>query len=386
MKILVLGAGLMARGIVHDLLRNPQVDEIVVADAQQAALAALQDRNSDPRLTWCKVDAADTDRMRELLTSVDGLVSAAHYGLNVHLTELAIETGTHMVDLGGNNNVVAQQLSCDAQARAAGVSIVPDCGLAPGMASLLVAWGARHLPWATSAHIRVGGLPERPVEPLRYERLFNVQGLINEYVEVPVVLRDGRMVEVEPLGDLEHVELPEPIGVLEAFNTSGGVSTLPSTFAGRFHNIDYKTLRYPGHAHAMRWLMQLGLFDWNTVAIDGQDVSPRALLSHLIEEHVPKCERDITVVVVRFEGVDKGEHRTHQLELIDSYDAATSLTAMMRTTAFPAAIVAQMQCAGEITRFGVVPQELAVNPDRFLDELALRGVDVRGRELTPVHA
>mgnify|MGYP006280898439 CR=1 FL=1 len=379
MRLLVLGAGLMARGVIFDLLRNGDVEQIVIADRSTDALVSLRALFADDRCEWLELDAQDESQVRAVLQRVDGVVSAAHYGLNEQLTRLAIECGCHMVDLGGNNTVVDAQLAMDAAARDAGVSIVPDCGLAPGMASLLVAWGARHLPWATSAHIRVGGLPEHPQEPFRYERLFSIQGLINEYVEVPVALRAGEMVELEPLGDLEHIELPAPIGQLEAFNTSGGVSTLPRTFADRFQDIDYKTLRYPGHAHAMQWLFALGMFSWDTVDLDGDQVSPRALLSRQLAEHVPVCERDMTVVVVRFNGVKDGERCEHELRIIDRFDEASGLTAMMRTTAFPAAIVAQMQCAGEITQLGVVPQELAVDCDRFFDALEARGVCVEGR-------
>lgn len=376
MRILVIGAGLMARGLLHDVCAHDVVDHIIVADRSSDAIEALRAHHADQRIEWTVCDATDESSMRLLFERVDGVISAAHYGLNLSLTKLAIDTGCHMVDLGGNNAVVTAQLALDDQARAAGVSIVPDCGLAPGLASLLVAWGARHLPWATGAHIRVGGLPQVPVEPLRYERLFNVQGLINEYVEVPIALKDGVITELVPLGDLEHIDLPSPIGTLEAFNTSGGVSTLPQTFADRFADIDYKTFRYPGHAHAMHWLNELGLLSWEPIDLDGVQISPRALLSRQIEQHVPMCDRDTTVVVVRFTGA---HDRVHELRIIDHFDEETGLTAMMRTTAFPAAIVSQMQCSGRVSELGVIPQERAIDCDIFLDELESRAITIHGR-------
>jgi lysine 6-dehydrogenase len=378
MRILILGAGLMARGLLFDLTRQEGVAAISVADRSDQAIAALRELYDDERITWHTTDLTNDSAVSELMTHADGVICAAHYGLNLRLTELAIQNRCHLVDLGGNNTVVEAQLALDPQAQEAGVSIIPDCGLAPGMASLLVAWGARHLEWATSAHIRVGGLPQNVEEPFRYGRLFNVQGLINEYVEVPVALKDGQLVELEPLADLEQLVLPDPLGELEAFNTSGGVSTLPGSYADRFQDIDYKTIRYPGHAHAMRWLYGLGLMDWDPVELDGQQVSPRALLSRQIVEHVPACERDITVVVVRFEGAGQ----SHELQIIDRYDEESSLTAMMRTTSFPASIVSQMQCSGQINQLGARPQEQVVDCDQFMDELERRGIPLTGRTIS----
>lgn len=364
----------MARGLVYDLTRQDAVEAVLVADRDPAALANIQAFCPDPRITVHELDLTDAQAVHELMLDADGAICAAHYGLNVELTRLAIGANCHLVDLGGNNDVVAAQLAMDSEARDAGVSVIPDCGLAPGMASLLVAWGARHLPWATAAHIRVGGLPRTPEEPFRYGRLFNVQGLINEYVEVPIAHRDGTTIELQPLGDIEHLEVAQ-LGTLEAFNTSGGVSTLPQSLGDRFKDIDYKTLRYPGHAHAMRWLYGLGLMDWEPVDLDGQQVSPRALLSRQIVAHVPPCEDDVTVVVVRF----VGNGREHRLQIVDTFDADSGLTAMMRTTAFPASIVAQMQCSGQVAQYGACPQELAIDPDRFLDALTARGIPLEGR-------
>lgn len=377
MNILILGAGLMARGLLFDLTTQDGVDSIHVADRSADAIALLKDRFTDQRIHWHIIELTDDVAVGALMEQVDGVICAAHYGLNLRLTELAIQNRCHLVDLGGNNTVVEAQLALDAQAQEAGVSIIPDCGLAPGMASLLVAWGARHLDWATSAHIRVGGLPQSVDEPFRYGRLFNVQGLINEYVETPVALKDGTLIELEPLGDVEHVRFPEPLGELEAFNTSGGVSTLPQSFSDRFSDIDYKTLRYPGHAHAMRWIHGLGMMEWEPVDLDGQSVSPRGLLSRQIEHHVPLCERDLTVVSVRFDG--RGQ--SHELQIIDQYDEASELTAMMRTTSFPASIVSQMQCSGQIVAFGARPQEQVVDGDVFIDELERRGIPLTGRSM-----
>jgi lysine 6-dehydrogenase len=378
MRILILGGGLMAQGAAFDYLTNPDVASLVVADMSPVALANLEKRFNDKRLRTVVADANDAQGIASLMSQADAAFCAIHYGFNVQFARLAIETRTHMVDLGGNNDVVGQQLELADAAREAAVSIIPDCGLAPGMASVLVAYGLQRFTWADSVRIRVGGLPLEPQEPFFYERLFSVEGLINEYVEIPVALRDGNIVECEPLGDIETIEFDPPVGTLEAFNTSGGVSTLPHSFRSRVQNLDYKTLRYPGHAHAMRWLYHLGLFSSEPVTAGDSRMTPRQLTAAGIVNNVPLCERDRTVVRVEFTGREGENERQHRLDIVDEYDAVSGLTSMMRMTAFPAAIISQMQCRGEIAAHGVVPQELAVDAGAFVAELGKRNIDIAG--------
>jgi lysine 6-dehydrogenase len=371
----------MAQGAAFDYLKNPAVTSLTIADVSREALASFHKRFPDPRLRTIEADARNSEQVAALMADADGVFCAIHYGFNLEFTRLAIATKTHMVDLGGNNDVVAAQRKLSKQGQAAGVSIIPDCGLAPGMASILVAWGLKRFDWADTARIRVGGLPQNPKEPFHYERLFSVEGLINEYVEEPVMLRDGKIVTGQPLGDTELAEFDPPVGTLEAFNTSGGVSTLPESFGSRVKNLDYKTLRYPGHAGAMRWLMHLGLFDSNPVTIDGVTIVPRKLTADRILTHVPLGREDRTVVRVEFSGPGRNGRRMHRLEIVDDADPASGLSSMMRTTAFPAAIISQMQCDGRVTSRGVVPQELAVDPDMFVAEVARRGITIKGIEI-----
>lgn len=378
MKLVILGAGLMARGAAFDFLKNDQLTALTVADSSDDALRAFRAQFPDPRLTTIRFDAQDSAAVRGLLQDADGVFCSVHYGFNIEFARAAIATKTHMVDLGGNNDVVAAELAMTREAEAAGVTIIPDCGLAPGMVSIFTAWGLNKFPWADTVKIRVGGLPAEPKHPFEYERLFSVEGLINEYVEPPVALRDGRIVVGEPLGEVEDVIFDRPLGQLEAFNTSGGTSTLPTTYAKRVKNLDYKTLRYPGHAKAMQWLLHLGLFSSEPVVIDGHPVVPRRLTANRILAKVPLGMNDLTVVRVQFEGVENGQRRLHQVDIIDRYDATNNLTSMMRTTAFPAAIILQMACDGRIAKRGVLPQEIAVDPEIFIPELKKRGIPVKG--------
>src|ERR1044072_7174306 len=133
------------------------------------------------------------------------------------------------------------------------------------MVSVLAMHGAREVDQLDEIHIRVGGLPQNPRPPLDYQIVFSVEGLINEYVERARVIREGQLVEVESLTELETLDFPDPYGRMEAFQTSGGTSTLPETFAGRVKELDYKTIRYPGHCARFRLLLALRLATSETV-------------------------------------------------------------------------------------------------------------------------
>src|SRR5205823_3944153 len=272
-----------------------------------------------------------------------------------------IEAGTNFCDLGGNNAVVDAQLALDAEAKKAGVNVIPDCGLAPGMVAVLVAHGAERFKELDEIHIRVGGLPQNPKPPLDYQLVFSVEGLINEYIEPARVIRDSRITEVESMTEVESLEFPAPFGEMEAFQTSGGTSTLPETFLGRVRELDYKTIRYRGHCAKFKTMIDLGLCDGEA----------RKMFSELLVRHLPHDEPD--VVLVRVEVAGAG--RTLRYDIIDRYDPATGLSAMMRTTAFPAAIVALMMGRGQVTAKGALPQERCIPADSFMRELAARGID-----------
>ncbi len=332
------------------------------------------------RVRPTRVDVSDTSKAIELMRGHDSVISCVTYFHNLRLARAAIEAGANFCDLGGNNAVVDAELALDAEARAAGIRITPDCGLAPGMVSVLVAHGAERFHGLEEIHIRVGGLPQNPRPPLDYQMVFSVEGLINEYVERARVIRDGQLIEVESMTEIESLTFPEPFGRMEAFQTSGGTSTLPETFAGRVRELDYKTIRYPGHCERFKLLIDLGLASSEEVELDGTRVSPRRLLGELLTRNLPADEPDLVFVRVEFKGRMTDDTaattRTLRYDIIDRHDERTGLSAMMRTTAFPASIIAQMMARGETSGTGAIPQERSVPPQRFVAELAARDIKI----------
>jgi lysine 6-dehydrogenase len=300
------------------------------------------------------------------------------YTHNLRLAQAAIEARTSFCDLGGNNSVVKSELELDAEARRAGINIIPDCGLAPGMVSVLVAHGAARFDQLEEIHIRVGGLPQAPRPPLNYQIVFSVEGLINEYIERARIIRNGQIVEVDSMTETESLSFPAPFEELEAFQTSGGTSTLPETFLGRVRELDYKTIRYPGHCEKFKLLIDLGLCSSEAVDLGGTIVSPRRVLGEMLQRHLPADEPDVVLILVEFRGAPAGRDRTQALRyyIIDRYDERTGLSAMQRTTSFPASIIAQMMARGDIREKGAIPQERCVPPEAFVHELERRDIRI----------
>lgn len=373
--MLVLGAGRMGLGAVHDLVSQSDVSAVTVADADLSKAEAIARRYPE-KVRAAQIDCNDGPAVVALMTGHASAISCVNYWLNERLARAAIEARTHFCDLGGNNDIVDAELALDAEARAAGVNIIPDCGLAPGMVAVLVAHAAQQFEAAGQAidevHIRVGGLPQTPKPPLDYQMVFSVEGLINEYVEPARIIRDGRVEVVDSMTELESLTFPEPFGKMEAFQTSGGTSTLVETFLGRVRALDYKTIRYPGHCAKFKAMIDLGLCSSEALEVDGQMVKPRRLLGELLVKNLPHDEPDAVLVRVEMHGGAK----ELRYDIIDRYDPETGLSAMMRTTAFPASIVALMMARNHTSSRGALPQERCIPPDLFLHELAARRIEV----------
>jgi lysine 6-dehydrogenase len=371
MKMLVLGAGRMGRGATHDFVEQDDVESVTVADFDLARAEEIA-RHYPEKARPARVDCGDHAAVVDLMRGHAAAVSCVNYWLNEGLARAAIEAKTHLCDLGGNNDVVDAELALDAEARAAGINIIPDCGLAPGMVAVLAAHGASRFASLESIHIRVGGLPQVPRPPLDYQLVFSVEGLINEYIEPARVIRDGKVAIIESMTEIESLSFPEPFGTMEAFQTSGGTSTLVETFLGRVRELDYKTIRYPGHCAKFKTMIDLGLCSSEPIDVDGASVKPRRVLGELLVENLPHDEPDVVLVRLEF----TGDGKRLRYDIIDRHDPETGLSAMMRTTAFPAAIVALMMARGQTTSRGALPQERCIPPDLFMSELAARRIRI----------
>lgn len=379
MKIAVIGAGLMGRAALFDLSQDQNIEHVGIYDLDETLATEIGVKYGSARAISGRLDAVDEDQAATVMSGYDAAIACTTYQHNPGLTRAAIRAKCHLVDLGGNNDVVQTQLEMDEEAAEAGIIAIPDCGLAPGMVSVMVADAVEKLDRVDSARIRVGGIPQSPRPPLNYQMVFSPEGLINEYWEPCTILESGRPKTVPPMTGLESLDF-DGVGLMEAFYTSGGSSTLPKTFRDVINLLDYKTIRYPGHCNLFKAMLEIGLASRKPIQVDGQEVEPRALFKTVLARQLDHDDPDLVLVRVTAEGEKDGAAKALVYEIIDRQDTQTGLTAMMRCTAFPAAIIARMAASGQITDRGVKPQELSVKPSLFLPQLQKRGIDLKVSE------
>jgi lysine 6-dehydrogenase len=223
----------------------------------------------------------------------------------------------------------------------------------------------------------VGGLPQKPEPPLNYQIVYSIEGMLDYYTTRSWLLRDGRRAQIEALSEIEEVRFPAPLGKLEAFHTAGGLSTMASRYEGQISVMEYKTLRYPGHAQIIKAIRELGLLDTAPVEVDGLRVAPRKVFIAAAGPHLRKpAGRDLVVLRVVVEGKKAGADSSISYELIDRHDEENGVTAMMRTTGYSLAITALMQARGSIELKGVRTPDECVPGDSFISELKSRGINV----------
>jgi len=374
MQVALLGSGMMGKAIAYDLSKNEKIDKVLICDIDMTYAESVADFAASDKVVPTWVDVRNLNGTRQAIDGSKVIISAIHYQFNYELTKLAIEMGANFVDLGGNHMVVGQQLNLHEQAKSKGVTIIPDTGLAPGMVQIITAHGATKFDKLENVSLRVGGLPQNPEPPLNYSIAFSVEGLINEYIEDAIVIRDGKVQRVESLTEVEDLTFPAPFEKLEAFQTSGGTSTLPLTYYGKVDNLDYKTIRYPGHSHLFKTLISLGFCSSETMVVNQSEVIPRHMTGRILEKKLIGNDKDVVLVSVNLKGQSAGKSKSLTYRMVDYFDEKTGLTAMMRSTGFSSAIIAQMLVEDKIEKKGVVPQELSVPPDLFVDELPKRNL------------
>ncbi len=381
MRALVLGAGLQGSACAYDLLRNDAVERVILADMNLDRLPPfLEEDRRGSRLELLPLDARNEDAVLMAMGRADACMNALPYYFNLEMATLAVRAGIHYADLGGNTGIVFQQLQLNDRAKERGVSVIPDCGLAPGMVNILAAAGIRELDRTDTVKIRVGGLPQHPEPPLNYQIVYSLEGVLDYYTTASWVLRDGEPRQVEALSEVESVEFPAPVGTLEAFHTAGGLSTLPWTYQGQVRTMEYKTLRYPGHAAIMRAVRDLGLLGTEPVDVHGEPVVPRSLFIACAEPRLRRPEgRDLVALRVEVEGEKEGRPRRIVYDLLDYYDEEKGISAMERATGFSLAITGVMQMDGRIAQHGVFTPDHGVPADEYIAELDRRGVRIGKR-------
>ncbi|MFO7693395.1 MAG: saccharopine dehydrogenase C-terminal domain-containing protein [Vicinamibacterales bacterium] len=380
----VVGAGRQGVAAAYDLAVRGDASRILFVDLREAAAREAAARVNT--LAGRQVadgrhgDASDVEAMTAALAGSQAILSAAHYDVNLGLTRVAVSIGAHLVDLGGHTGIVREQHAFDADVRRAGITVVPDTGMGPGLNVSLAAYAMSRLDRARDVFIWDGGLPQAPREPWNYVSTFSMSGLTNEYDGFAYFLRGGEVVEVPAFAGLETLRFEEPVGTLEGFVTSGGLSTAPWTWKGTLERLENKTLRYPGHCARFLAYRDIGLLGQEPIAVGSSTVVPRDVFHALLEPRIgagPDPVRDVCVMRVKAAGELGGRPAEAVVELVDRYDEATGFTAMQRLTGWHAAICLGLAVRGRLPA-GVVAVE-RVPGGLVVEEGRARGWDIRER-------
>jgi lysine 6-dehydrogenase len=377
MKVVVLGAGLMGKEAARDLVKSDSVEKVWLADLDVRQAEDFASKLMTDKLDILRLDATDDVRLKEVMSLGDVVINALFYTFNEKVARTAVEAGVHSVDLGGHiGGATDAVLGLSEAAEEKGVTLIPDLGVAPGMINILSGYGAGKLDRAESIRLYVGGIPVKPEPPLNYNLVFSLEGVFDHYTDPSLVIRKGKLKEVPSLSEIETIRF-DGYGELEAFHTSGGTSTLSKSFPD-LDTLEYKTIRYKGHAEKFQLLVDLGLLSRDSeVTVGGRTVKVRDVMrEHLTPGLRLGDKKDAVLLRVIVKGTKDGEQAYYEYDMITEKDPETNVTAMARATANTISVVAQMIGSGTITKRGVHPPEKIVPGDAYISEMKKRGVNI----------
>jgi lysine 6-dehydrogenase len=366
----------MGTAIARDLVKSREVQEVLVCDIDGKRLDSLERAERSSKLSVKRHDVRHLSETVRLLRMFDIGVGALPHGLSEYAINSTLKARVNFVDLifGWRFN----QGKIHATARREGITILPACGLAPGLTNILAMDAADRMQRVDEVHLKVGGVPERPKPPLNYRIVFSFEAVLEEYTRKARIVKNGRVTEVDALTGLETITFPQPIGKCECFYTDG-LSTLTQTMKG-VQEMDEKTIRWPGHADQIRTLRECGLLEDHPAYVDGHRVVPRHFVSEILSERIKLGkERDLTLLRVDVNGKSEGRRVHKRYQMIDHYDPRGKLTSMARTTAFPCSVAVQMLGAGLIHEKGLIPPELAIRGplrEKFMKQLYEKGIKI----------
>jgi len=344
-KLILLGAGKIGDAILN-LLSHTGDYKLTVADRDPERLAHVKAMGF-PDVDTAHADLSDPKAVVDLIDGHDVALSACPYFLTPVIAGAAKKAGAHYFDLTEDveSTRVVKQLSEDAA-----TAFVPQCGLAPGFISIVANDVANRFDTLRDVHMRVGALPTFPSNALKYNLTWSTDGLINEYCNPCEAIVDGQLREVSPLEEVEHFSLD---GIdYEAFNTSGGLGTLCESLAGRVQNLNYKTVRYPGHRDIIKMLvrdLQLGKLD------------RRPILKEVLESSIPITKQDVVLVFASVCGMREGrlEQETYAKKIYSQHVNGQLLSAIQITTAAGICTMVDLVMQGKLPKKGLIRQEQA---------------------------
>jgi lysine 6-dehydrogenase len=344
-KIIVLGCGLVGRAIALDLAKDHTVTS---ADLNEDALSFVKSKG----LETLKTDLSNAKQITKAIEGFDLVVGAVPGFMGFNTVKTVIEAGKNMVDI---SFFPEDPFLLDEAARKNNVTIVTDCGVAPGMGNIILGYHNRQMT-VHSYECLVGGLPVAREWPFEYKAVFSPIDVIEEYVRPARYIQNKALVIKEALSDPELVSFPG-IGTLESWN-SDGLRSLIKTMPD-IPNMIEKTLRYPGCIEYLRVLRAAGFFNYEPVEVNGTSIRPIDVTAKLLfpKWKLKPAEREFTVMRIKIEGQENGKNRLYIYNLLDYTDTATSTLSMARTTGYTCNAAVNLVLKGSFQRKGISPPE-----------------------------
>ncbi|CEA01361.1 Lysine 6-dehydrogenase [Metalysinibacillus saudimassiliensis] len=378
MKVILLGAGFMGKAIAKDLVRSEGVNDIVLVDADCAKAQQVAASIASDKLRSVELRFENDEALKEVLQQGDVIINAMFYSHNERIARLAIAAGVHSIDLGGSMAGATDAVfALHEEAKAAGITIIPELGVTPGMTNILTGYGASKLDKVEEIKLYAGDIPVEPIPPIDYIEVFSIERMFDYYSGEAKGIYKWKEQEYPSMSGCEPIYFDE-FGVLEAFYTAGGISTLADSYPN-VKTLTYKTVRYKGHAEKMKLLVDLGLFDIaNSVKIDGKTVNVRKVIREALSKKLEAGKKaDVLLVRVLVSGDQAEQQVTNEYELVLKRSAESEETAMAKATASSVSIVAQMVANGTITTRGVSAPEQVVPGEVYIEEMAKRNIRIK---------
>lgn len=366
---------MIGSAIARDLVEREEVSQVQVCDAHARLLQNLHDTLKNPKLRSFQINARDFRVLSPILNGTDVAIGCVSPELNPKLAKLCIGLGVHFCDLGGEEVTVHETLALHEEARSKSVWVVPNCGLAPGLVNILSRAGIAQFDEVDVVRLRVGDVPLEPEPPFNFRLSWSASKIIDDYTESVRIIQNGAVVETEPLSHAERLYFPPPFGEMEAFCTAGGLSPLVDDLANQVKTLDHKTIRWPGHADQMRFLIGLGFADRKKIDVKTH-LTYRDVLERRMKKRLGGEYEDAVLMRVVIKGRQSDQTKTLVYEMIERSDLENKLSAIQRTTSIPAATVACMIGSGHIDGGGAVTAENLIPGDEFCRRLASRGLNI----------
>ncbi|MEM1093849.1 MAG: saccharopine dehydrogenase C-terminal domain-containing protein [Bacteroidota bacterium] len=376
MKITVIGAGEIGSAVAEQLSRYDEIELIQVCDAGARALQDLHDRVRNPKLRSFQIDARDQRLVEPIIQGSDCVVNCLPASVRDVIAEICLNAGLHYCDLGGDEDTLGRILAMHEAAKQKGVWLVPNCGLAPGFTNVLCLHAISRFDSVEAAFIRVGVVPQDPEPPFNFRLSWSAEKVISDYTRPAQRITDGEIVTVEPLTDVEPIYFDEPYGELEAFSTAGGMATLTEQLLGHVRTLDHKTIRWPGHASQMQFLLGLGLGEDRSIDVRTH-LTYRDVLVRRMRKRLGGHFEDAALLRIVVHGLRDGEQKSLVYELIDTATSHDDM-AIRRVISIPTAAIVHLVASKRATGSGgACPPEQVVTGRDVVDLVRAQGLDLQ---------